>query len=332
MITLVTGATGFVGINIVEALLARGDDVVAFGQAAMPDAAHRALTPFGKKLECVLGDVRDAGTLDKLFKGRRIDRMVHAAVVTAGVDREKRDPGTIIDVNVRGTAQVLQFAHEHSVGRMIYVSSGSAYGESLFIERRLYEDLTPARPATMYQITKHAAERTALRLRELWGLDLYCVRLGSVIGPWERETGVRDTLSLHFQLARLAAAGETAILPLRESVKDNVYSRDVAAAIVALLDAPAPRYTLYNLSSGRDFHGTLPSWCEHLKKRYGGFDFRVARDGEQHNLVMAEKLDRAPMDIGRIVKDIGFKPAFGPQEAYADLAQWLLKQKTGGKP
>jgi nucleoside-diphosphate-sugar epimerase len=184
----------------------------------------------------------------------------------------------------------------------------------------------------MYQITKHAAERTALRLREVWGLDLVCVRLGSVIGPWERETGVRDTLSLHFQLARLAAAGRGAILPRRESRKDNVYSRDVAAGIVALLNARAPSYTLYNLSSGRsNWHGTLPAWCEELKKIHGGFDFRVARDGEQHNLAMNEKLDRAPMDIGRIVQDIGFKPAFGPQEAYADFAQWLLTQKAGEK-
>lgn len=325
MVTLVTGATGFVGINIVEALLERGDEVIAFAQAPMPEAAHRALARFGKKLETVLGDVRDGEALDKLFKERCVERMVHGAVITAGVEREKRDPVGIIDVNVRGTAQVLQSAHAHGVGRTVYVSSGSAYGESLFTEPRLYEDATPARPATMYQITKHAAERTALRLRELWGLDLVCVRLGSVIGPWERDTGVRDTLSLHFQLARLAAAAQSALLPARESRKDMVYSRDVAAGIVALLDAPAPKHTLYNLSSGRstDWHGTLANWCEQLKRIYPGFEYRAAKEGEQHGLVMRETIDRAPMDISRIVQDIGFTPSYGPDEAYADLGDWL---------
>lgn len=331
MTTLVTGATGFVGINVVEALLERGEDVIAFAQAPMPEPAQRALARFAKRLAVVLGDVRDAEALDVVFKSRRVDRLVHGAVITAGVDREKRDPVGIIDVNVRGTAQVLQSARDQVSGRMVYVSSGSAYGQSLFTEPRLFEDATPARPATMYQITKHAAERTALRLRELWSLDLVCVRLGSVIGPWERDTGVRDTLSLHFQLARLAAEGRSAILPPRESRKDMVYSRDVAAAIVALLDAPAPSHALYNVASGRsDWHGTLPAWCEQLKQIHGDFDFRVAKDGEQHNLSMSEKLDRAPMDIGRITQDVGFKPAFGPQEAYSDLRQWLQTQQSGG--
>jgi nucleoside-diphosphate-sugar epimerase len=328
MLTLVTGATGFVGINIVEALLERGDEVIAFGHAPLPDAAQRALARFGDKLSVLLGDVRDSAAVEALFAGRRIDRLVHGAVITAGVEREKSDPATIVDVNVRGTALVLQIAHAHRVGRVVYISSGSAYGQALFTEQRLYEDITHERPTTMYQITKFAAERTALRLRALLGLDLICVRLGSVIGPWERDTGVRDTLSLHYQLRSLAEQGQHAVLPARESWKDMVYSRDISAGVVALLEAPSPKYSLYNLSSGRDdWHGTLPEWCEQLASVHSNFKYRIARDGEQPSLSMAEKLDRAPMDIGRIVQDIGFKPAFGPREAYADLAQWL--RRTG---
>lgn len=328
MVTLVTGATGFVGINVVEALLARGEQVVAFGQAPLPEGAHRALSKYGSKLQVVLGDVRDGAALDQLFKARPVERLVHGAVITAGVERETRDPDSIIDVNVRGTVQVVQSARKHGVGRMVYVSSGSAYGESLFTEQRLYEDLTPARPVSLYQITKHAAERTALRLRAVWGLDLVCVRLGSVIGPWERDTGVRDTLSPHFQLARLAAAGQNARLPAREGRKDLVYSRDVAAGIVALLDAPALRYTLYNLSSGRsgEWHSTLADWCGHLKKVYPGFEFRTVSAGDPHDIFAADKVDRAPMDIGRIVQDVGFTPAHGPAEAYADMVNWLRQQ------
>ena len=328
MLTLVTGATGFVGINIVEALLARGDAVIAFGHAPMPEGACRAFARFGSKLQVVIGDVRDGVALDQLFKDHQVERLVHGAVITAGVERETRDPVSIIDVNVRGTAQVVQSAHAHGVRRMVYVSSGSAYGESLFTEQRLYEDVTPARPTTLYQITKYAAERTVLRLRAVWGLDLVCVRLGSVIGPWERDTGVRDTLSPHYQLARLAAAGQSARLPARESRKDLVYSRDVAAGVVALLDAPSLRYTLYNLSSGRsaEWHGTLADWCRHLQKFYPGFEFRTVSAGEAHDIVAADKVDRAPMDIGRIVQDAGFRPAYGPAEAYADMLNWLRQQ------
>jgi nucleoside-diphosphate-sugar epimerase len=323
MITVVTGATGFVGINIVETLLARGDEVVAVGQGGMPANAQAAFARFGKQLTIVEGDVRDATCVDALFGGQpRAYRLVHAAAVTAGVAREKRDPATIVEVNVAGTARVLEAAHRNGVGRIVHVSSGSAYGKSLFECPRLYEDVTPDRPETMYQITKFAGERTALRLRALHGLDLVCTRLGSVIGPWERDTGVRDTLSTHFQLALLAAQGGNAILPQREYRRDWVYCRDVAAAIVALLDAKAHSHMLYNVSSDREWGGLAP-WCERLQATYGGFGYRVAAEGEHATLAIAELRDRGVMDIARIGQDIGFKPRFGPDEAYEDYTRWL---------
>jgi nucleoside-diphosphate-sugar epimerase len=323
MITLVTGATGFVGTNIVEALLARGDEVIAVGQGGMPANAQAAFARSSKQLTIVEGDVRDHACVDALFTDRhRVDRMVHAAAVTAGVAREKRDPATIVEVNVAGTARVLAAAHRNGVGRIVHVSSGSAYGRSLFECPRLYEETTPDRPETMYQLTKYAGERTALRLRELHGLDLVCTRLGSVIGPWERDTGVRDTLSTHFQLARLAAQGGSAILPQREYRRDWVYCRDVAAAIVALLEAKSPAHALYNLSSDREWTGLAP-WCERLQAAYPAFGYRVAAQGEHSNLAISELQDRGVMDIARMVQDIGFKPRFGPHEAYEDYTQWL---------
>jgi UDP-glucuronate 4-epimerase len=303
MITLVTGATGFVGINIVEALLARGDEVVAFGQGSMPVTAQAAFARFGRQLTVVEGDVRDASCVDSLLTSQtRIDRLVHAAAITAGVAREKTDPTTIIEVNVAGTARVLEAARRNGVGRIVHVSSGSAYGTSLFEFPRLCEDVTPDRPETMYQITKFAGERTALRLRAL------------------------HALSTHFQLARMASRSGSAVLPRREYRRDWVYCRDVAAGIVALLDAKAPSHTLYNLSSGREWGG-LTAWCERLQAAYGVFEYRIATEGECSTLAIAELRDRVVMDITRMERDIGFKPRFGPNEAYDDYTRWLLENR-----
>lgn len=328
MAILVTGATGFVGTNIVETLLARGEHVVAFGQGGMPVNALRAFARFGDALEVVEGDVRDQDGLERLFATRRIERMVHGAVITAGVARERQDVTVIVDVNVSGTARMLETARRHGVGRIVHVSSGSAYGRSLFECDRLREDATPERPQTMYQITKFAGERTALRLRELHGLDLVCVRLGSVIGPWERDTGVRDTLSTHFQLARMAARGEPAVLPQREFRRDWVYCRDVAGAIAALLSAQSPAHALYNVSSDMNWGG-LAKWCDKLREVYPHFDYRVAREGERTNLGISELQDRGVMDIGRLRGDVGYSPRFGPAEAYEDYAVWLREHGNG---
>ena len=326
--TLVTGATGFVGNNIVEALLARGQQVIAFGQGGMPANALAAFARYGDALQVIDGDVRDATAVERLFATRPIERLVHAAVITAGVARERHDVTAIVEVNVAGTARVLESARRHGVGRIVHVSSGSAYGRSLFECERLYEDVTPDRPQTMYQITKFAGERTALRLRELHGLDLVCVRLGSVIGPWERDTGVRDTLSTHFQLARMAARGEAAVLPQRELRRDWVYSRDVAEAIADLLQAPALGHALYNVSSDLAWGG-LADWCRKLQQVYPQFAFRVAAEAERTNLGISEAQDRGVMDIGRITRDIGFTPRYGPMQAYENYARWLRELGDG---
>src|SRR3954468_20803302 len=64
-----------------------------------------------------------------------------------------------------------------------------------------------------------------------WSVDAVCVRLGTVIGPWERDTGARDNFGTHSQLARLAVRGEAAILTAREVQRDWVYAKDVAHAL-----------------------------------------------------------------------------------------------------
>ena len=77
------------------------------------------------------------------------------------------------------------------------------------------------------------------------------VRLGTVVGLWERDTGVRDNFGTHSQLAAMAVTAQTAVLPAREIQRDWVYSRDVANAIAALLHAATLNHTLYNVSSGQ---------------------------------------------------------------------------------
>jgi nucleoside-diphosphate-sugar epimerase len=322
MTTLVTGATGFVGLNIVEALVGRGEEVVAFGLGTWPDEAT-TLMASDATLHVVEGDVRDAGALDRVFRDFVIDRVVHGAAITAGVQREAMDPQPIIDVNVSGTAAVIQAAHKHGVKRVVHLSSGAAYGESLQGKELLYEETSPSRPVSLYAITKYAGERVALRLRELYGLDLVCARLGSVFGPWERRTGARDHVSVFLQLARLAAAGEEALLPLPTPRRDYVYSRDVAAGVVALLEAERLPHCLYHLTSGWPWDDPVEGWCRTLSAAYPGFSYRGVGRRERPNVTTIEEQDRASMDVGLIREDIGFEAGFTEADAFRDYVTWL---------
>ncbi|HYH42585.1 MAG TPA: NAD(P)-dependent oxidoreductase [Burkholderiales bacterium] len=323
MAVLVTGGSGFVGINVAEALLERGDDVVLFDAGGLPPGAERALAPHAKRLSIEQGSVLDAASLTALLEKHAIDRVIHAAAVTSGPDREARDPGSIVDVNLRGTINVLEAARSHGVQRVLYVGSGAAYGESLYRYSRLYES-TPSMPTTLYSITKHAAERMCIRLKALWKLDIACARLGTVIGPWERDTGARDNFGTHSQLAAMAVAGKTAVLTSREIQRDWVYSRDVADALATLLHAPRLAHDVYNVSSGVLWDKPIERWCAALSEVFPKFTYRVADDGEQANIWYTDR-DRGIMDVGRLAQDAGFSPLHSLEDAYAAYLAWMRR-------
>ncbi len=325
MTTLVTGGAGFVGMNLVEALLRRGEDVVLCDGCDLPAAAQRALEPYSKVLAVLRGNILDPQFLQDLFSGRGIARVVHCAAITSGPKREAREPAEVVEVNLNGTIGVLDAARQHGVRRLVYVGSGAVYGESLFRLTRLNEE-SPVFPQTMYAITKHAAERICGRLRELWQIDVACVRLGTVVGPWERNTGARDNYGTHTQLASLAVHGKTAVLTPREVRRDWVYAKDVAAGIIALLEASSPRHLTYNLSSGVEWEIPVVKWCEMLKAEFAGFGYRIAAAGEEPNVWYTDK-DRHILDTGRIAKDLGYAPQYLRDAAYADFIDWIGRNR-----
>ena len=125
MTTLVMGGTGFVGMNLVEALLESGEDVVAFGSHDLPPTGREWLARRGGRLRVVRGDIRDRASIDAAFRIGRVDRLWHGAVITAGTEREATDFQTIIDVNLKATATVIEAARDHGVGRIVYPSTNT---------------------------------------------------------------------------------------------------------------------------------------------------------------------------------------------------------------
>ncbi|HEX2828432.1 MAG TPA: NAD(P)-dependent oxidoreductase [Burkholderiales bacterium] len=324
MNVLVTGGTGFVGLNVAEALLARGDRVSIFSNAELPATARDELDALPGELRVVTGDVADGDAVARAMADAAPECVVHAAVITAGEARELAQFDRIVDVNLKGTAHVVAAAADCGVRRVVYVSSGSAYGSAL-VENDAVDESTPAAPDTLYAITKFASERVCARLRAIRNADVVCARLGSVFGPWERDTGVRDTLSLPFQILARALSGEPVVLPSREPRRDWIYSRDVAAGIVALLDAPALAHDLYNLSGGRGWTGFTVRWCESLKTIYPRFEYRAALTGERPTVAFLGDRDRAPMAVRRLREDAGFAARHDAEAAFADYLAWLQR-------
>jgi nucleoside-diphosphate-sugar epimerase len=148
------------------------------------------------------------------------------------------------------------------------------------------------------------------------------VRLGTVIGPWERDTGVRDNFGTHSQLAAMAVAGKTAVLTRREIQRDWVYGRDVADALAALLHAPELAHRVYNVSSGVLWERPIERWCDELAAAFPKFSYRITEADAEANIWYTDR-DRGIMDIGRLVQAVGFTPRHPMSEAYAAYLEWI---------
>jgi UDP-glucose 4-epimerase len=318
MSTLIFGGAGFVGLNVAEALLRAGRDVVLFDRAPPPAAARDELGALGGGLRILTGDVRDRGAVAGAFD-RTIDTVVYGAAITADAPRDAAEPELVLETNLLALVPVLRGARDRGVRRVVNLSSAAAYGTAAFAPGALDEGGTAPDPRTLYALSKFATERVGERLGTLWGVDFRSARLSTVFGPWERATGARDTLSPFMQLLLLADAGMPALLA-RSGDRDWIYAPDVAAGVLALLDAARLRHAVYHLSTGRRY-GVL-GWGERLARLRPGFECRLARPGETPTVSLHADADRSSLATARAAEDCGFRAAFDLERSAVDLDAW----------
>jgi nucleoside-diphosphate-sugar epimerase len=309
---LVTGGAGFIGLNVAEQLLECGEAVLLFDLKPPPAG-------FSYTVAFVQGDVTDREQVEKLFSEFSVNRVIHAAAITAGPERDTREPRRIAEVNFLGTLNVLEAARKHRVRRFVQASTGALYGAAgVGVGEPLDEERHRPVPESMYGITKYAAERSCLRLAALWGLDVRVGRLALAYGRWEYASGARDRLSPPTEIARIAAAGGEAVFPPLGPT-DYIYAPDVARALIALLDAKAPSHRLYHLGTGAAW--SLPEWCALLAKRFPGFRWRESAEG--CNVLPLSPATRTRFSNRRLAEDLGYAARFPPNLAVDDFAGWL---------
>lgn len=319
MTILITGGAGFVGINVAGTLADRGEAVVLFGPAPPPPEALAWLHAKPGRVEVAFGDVTRAADLDTVITAHGIDRAIHGAAITADIHREQRAARDIFSVNLLGTVELLEAALRHGLRRVVQLGTGSIFGAAGRASPTLDEQTSPAVPETMYGISKYAAERTGLRYRATRGLNLTVVRLGTVFGPWEYDTGARDTLSIPLQLQGAAERGEAAVVNATAG-GDWVYATDVARGLTAMLDLPASPEPVYHLSAGVVW--SVEAWCERLRLRFPSFQCRVTDRAEECTIGRNSPAPRSPMLIERMRRDTGYAPEYLMERAFDDYMAW----------
>jgi UDP-glucuronate 4-epimerase len=231
---LVTGGAGFIGSHTVDALLRRGDEVVAvdnFNDYYDParkraNVAHLADHP---RFRLVEADVRDADAMAGLY-GQGFDAVIHLAAM-ANVRYSIGRAPLYYDVNVRGTINLLELAVEHQIGNFVFASTSSIYGRTK--EVPFVETAPCNQPLAPYPATKKACEVLGYTYHNLHELNFTALRFFSVYGPRGRPD------MMPYMVTDRIVRGETINLyNAGRMQRDWTYIDDVVAGIVAAVDRP----------------------------------------------------------------------------------------------
>lgn len=316
---LVTGATGFIGLNLLERLLRTGHDVTALALDEVPPLPRAAFGTLPGRVRYAMLDVRDRDALDAAVRTVRPEAIIAAAAITAGIARERAAPADILETNLVATLRTIETAARYDVARVVCFSSTAALGERIFGARPISETEGTA-PSTLYGISKAAIEASASRWNMLAAVpSVRVVRLAAVFGPWERESGVRDSLSPLHHIAREWLAHRP-IAPLPSGgERDWVYAPYVAEVVEWLATSTAPTEDLYNVSAGCVWHPRL--FVQALADE--GVRMIEMQDGAPIPFNDDVARRRSPLDVSRISAAFGAPP--DPATATRAFARWVVK-------
>jgi UDP-glucose 4-epimerase len=301
MKALVTGGAGFIGSNLVDALLARGDEVTV-----VDDLSTGRLVNLEGALaagaELVEMDIRDAAGLSALARERAPRAVFHLAA-QIDVRKSLEDPAYDAAVNIGGTANVLEAARAAGEARVVFISTGGAiYGEGEGQQLPLDES-TAIAPLSAYGQSKYAAEGYLALYERLYGLGSIALRLGNVFGPRQDPLGEAGVIAIF--CGKLKTGERPLIFGDGTQTRDYIYVGDVVAAALAAADSE--RTGSLNIGTGRE---TSVLELARTLKNLSGADsfepeFAPARAGE---------VQRVSVDPSRAEAELGWKPAIELEE------------------
>jgi UDP-glucuronate 4-epimerase len=319
MTVLITGAAGFIGFHVGQALLARGERIVGLDNlnpyypVALKHARLKELSR-NRNFAFVRLDLAKRGALEGLLKRRRnVDRVIHLAA-QAGVRYSLENPRTYVDANLVGQLEVLEACRGlKRLKHLVFASSSSVYGDNTKLP--FSENDAVARPQSLYAATKRGGELMAYAYAHLYSIPTTGLRFFTVYGPWGRP----DMAPWLFTKAILAGK-PIKLFNHGRMRRDFTYIDDAVSGVIAALDqtpansGKAPPYRLYNIGNHR---------AEDLGRFVAALEIALGRKAKVRNLPMQPgDVPVTYADITAAARDLEFRPKTTMEEGLLRWAAW----------
>ncbi|HKD78898.1 MAG TPA: SDR family oxidoreductase [Candidatus Angelobacter sp.] len=311
---LVTGAAGFIGSNLVHALLGLGHKVR--GMDNLSHGRMENLSGVDQQIDFRQADITNTEDIASACKG--VDYVLHQAAL-GSVPRSFADPVASNHANVVGTLKVLQAAREAGVKRVVFASSSSVYGNTPTLPKR--EDMG-THPISPYAVTKLTGELYAQSFSLVLGLETVSLRYFNVFGPRQHPTSQYAAVIPKF-IGAMLVEEEATIFGDGLQKRDFTYIDNVVSANLLASTAPADLVVgkVFNIAGGMNY--SLLELHALLQQQTGCYKsprFAPARNGDVRDSLA---------DISRAQKAMGYQRLVGFEEGLARTVESYRKELVG---
>jgi len=315
MKTLITGADGFIGSHLTEALVRKGHNVRAFvlynsfNSWGWLDHAPKDIRD---NLDVFAGDIRDPHGLKEAMKG--CDAVLHLAALIS-IPYSYHSPGTYVDTNVKGTLNVLQAARELGVRRVIHTSTSEVYGTARFVP---ITEAHPLQGQSPYSATKIAADQLAYSFYASFGLPVVIARPFNTYGPRQSGRAVIPTI-----ITQIANGQRQIKLGAVSPTRDFNFVQDTVAGFIAALDSDQGLGEAVNF--GSNFEISIGDTARIIAEAMNT-EIEIITDEARLRPENSE-VERLWADNAKAKQLFNWQPAYGGREGFkcglAETAEWF---------
>ncbi len=317
MRVLVTGGAGFIGSNLCEALLERGDNVTCLDNFATGHIENLLplIERFPETFKLVVGDIRKLEDCRNAVQG--CEYILHEAAL-GSVPRSINDPITTNDVNVSGFLNMLVAARDAGVKRFVYAASSSTYGDSKNLPK--VEDII-GKPLSPYAITKYVNELYADVFARTYSMECIGLRYFNVFGRRQDPNGAYAAVIplfvkqfMNYQSPNINGDGEYS--------RDFTYIKNVVQMNLLALGTTNPEAVnqVYNTAYGE--RTTLNQLVGYLKEFLGEFDSKILDVEPTHGPNRAGDIPHSLASVDKAKTLLGYDPKYSMRDGLKEAVAW----------